>query len=307
VVTAVSRVQIGFEGVVAPDLGLGSAATGHLGFSIGHRPAFAFAIGAFLGAAFAVAGGLSSLTLRSTLASDSRVVLLGWMRGLGSAAGVIAVVLSLGAIIALVTGKAPSIGLLGLGAYTLWANAIAAGIVLSHGVSMHVALDAGPLTGWERMDLLNFSTGGGAPLALLLGALIPLAAGVIAGRFCRRRSDLSTPSIALRFGALWGLTLALLALLLRVRILSSFSVGSLDLGGGGAAFDPLLSLVLGFVWGTATSYVGARTTRGPGSGTSGVAATTWECAECGITNTSDDVFCVSCGTARTAAGRLDPG
>ncbi len=307
VLTALSRVQIEFEGVVAPDLGLGSAATGHLGFSIGHLPVPAFAIGAVLGAAFAIAGGLSSRTLRTSLASDSRVVLLGWMRGLGTAAGVVAAVLVLGAIVALITGKAPALGLLALGTYTLWANAIAAGIVLAHGVSMHMALDAGPLTGWERMDLLNFSTGGGAPLPLLLGALIPLAAGVIAGRFCRRRSVLSSPSIALRFGALWGLTLALLALLLRVRVLSSFSVGSLDLGGGGAAFDPLIALTLGFIWGCATSYLGARTIRVPISGPTEDAALTWECAECGITNASDDVFCVSCGTARTAAGRLGPG
>jgi hypothetical protein len=307
VLTATSRVQIEFEGVVAPDLGLGSAATGHLGFSIGHPPLFAFAIGAVLGAAFAVAGGLSSRTLRTTLASDSRVVLLGWMHGLGTAAGVVAAVLALGAIVALITGKAPAFGLLALGTYTLLANAIAAGIVLAHGVSMHVALDAGPLTGWERMDLLNFSTGGGAPLPLLLGALIPLAAGVIAGRFCRRRSDLSQPSIAWRFGGLWGLTLALLALLLRVRVLSSFSVGSLDLGGGGAAFDPLIALTLGFIWGCATSYIGARTIRVPTPGPSEDAALTWECAECGITNASDDYFCVSCGTVRTTAGRLGPG
>ncbi|MEX0874487.1 MAG: hypothetical protein WD646_12400 [Actinomycetota bacterium] len=311
IVAWIASVDLRFEGVVAPDVGLG-AATGRLGFSLGHQPLVALGVGTALGAAFALAGGISSLSLRVTLAPVSRVVLLGWMRGLGTAAGIITVLLALGGLVALVTGKAPSFSLFAFGGYMLWANAVAAGVVLTHGVSMNVALDAGPLTGWERMDLLHFGVGGDAPVLLPLVALIPIAAGVVAGRFIRSRTEISNAAIALRFGMLWGLTLALLSLLLRVHVLSSFSVGALDLGGGGAAFDPLIALVLGAVWGTATSYVGARfiparaiTKTADVSGTEDDSSL-WACTRCQMPNTSEDEFCVSCGLPRSSADAPNP-
>jgi hypothetical protein len=305
-----ASVSAGFEGVIAPDLGLG-AATGRVGISLHHPPLAAFLIGAIFGAAFAAAGGISSLRIRASLEPQTRVLLLGWMRGLGAAALIVTTLLALGAVVALAGGRAPGFALFALGGYMLWANAVAAAIVLVHGPSMVVALDAGPFTGWERMDLLHFGAGS-SPKVLVLGALVPVAAGVVAGRFCRRRSSLSGAGIALRFGALWGLTLALLALLLRVRVLSSFSVGSVDLGGGGAAVDPLVALVLGFVWGTATAYIGALTTRAGRSvesirgalsslARSDPSPSTWSCPACGMPNATEDRFCVSCAAVNPSA------
>ena len=306
-----SSVDLVFEATLAPDLGLG-AATGRVGLGIGPSPATAFVLGAVFGAAFAAAGAISSLGVRATLAPTTRVLLLGWMRGLGTAAGIIASVLALGGLVALVMGRAPAFSLFALGGYLLSANAVAAGIVLAHGVPMDVALDAGPFTGWERMDLLHFGVSGSAsPKVLLVGVVVPIVAGVVAGRFCRRRSQITSGAIAIRIGALWGLTLAVLAMLVRVRVLSSFSVGAVDLGGGSAAFDPLVALVVGALWGTATSFVGARAPAavraralaGVRSSLGSLAAETqmWSCARCRMPNTSDDRFCVSCGAARSDA------
>ncbi len=279
------------EGRLAPDLGLG-AASGHVAIGVGHRPVVALLIGAAWGGAFAAAGGLSSLRLRGAIASDDRIVLLGWMRGLGFAAGIVAALMFVGGIVAAVMGRAPSPALSGLGALLLSGNATAAALVASNGVSMAVALDAGPFTGWERMDFLNVGPAGdAAPPFVWLSLVLPLAAGLVAGRFARRRSTFSGPGIAVRFGVLWGLTLAVLALLLRVRVLSSFSIGGLDLGGGGASFDPLVALVLGFAVGTIAAYTGVRTIRAAAA-----AGETWTCPTCGIVNARSDVFCVSCGT-----------
>lgn len=276
-------------GSLAPDLGLGSA-SGRVVVGIGARPVTAFVLGAIFGAAFAAAGAMSALPMRRQIAPDVRVTLFGWMRGLGTAAAVFAVLMALGGIVALATGRAPSASLVGLGGYLLAANAVAAAIVLSHGTSMAIALDAGPFTGWERMDLLHAGVGGeSAPVALWLLALVPITAGIVAGRFIARRSALAPVHIALRFGALWAFTLALLSLLIRVRVLSSFSVGALDLGGGSAAIDPLVALVLGFGWGSVSSFIGAHTVHEPGR---------WTCPDCSMTNTDGDRFCVSCGMPR---------
>lgn len=305
-----ASIDLTFEGTLAPDLGLG-AASGRLDLRIGHSPIVALVIGAAFGGAFAAAGGMASLNVRATLAPQTRVVLLGWLRGVGTAAALIASVLAIGAIVALISGRSPSLGLFALGGYLLAANAVAAGILLVHGGSMAIALDAGPFTGWERMNFLNFGvSGSGAPRALLLGVVIPIVSGVVAGRFCRRRTELSTSRIAVRLALLWGLTLAVLALLLRVRVLSSFSVGELQLGGGSAAFDPLAALLLGFALALVTSYFGAltlpRTTEiesvraelsSLASGVQGAPAT-WDCSHCGFPNATEDAFCVSCGSRR---------
>ncbi len=309
VAARLSSIDLLFEGTLAPDLGLG-AATGRVGLGIGPSPAAAFGVGALFGAAFAAAGAISSLEVRASLAPRTRVVLLAWMRGLGTAAGVIASVLAVGGLLALVTGRAPAFSLFVLGGFLLGANAVAAGVVLVHGVPMSIALDAGPFTGWERMDLLHFGVSGSAsPKVLLIGVLVPIVSGVVAGRFCRRRSDLSAGAIAVRIGALWGLSLAVLAMLVRVRALSSFSVGAIDLGGGSAAFDPLVALVVGFAWGSVTSFVGAhvptvmraRALAGVRSSLGSLAGESemWSCPRCRMPNTTDDRFCVSCGATRS--------
>ena len=255
-------VDIALRGRLAPELGFG-AATGRLGFLLGPSPIAALLIGTVWGAAFAVAGAMSSPTLRAYLSGEARVVLRGWLRGFGAAIGLVAGGLALGGVVALAGGRAPGFGLIALGAYSLWANAVSAGIVLAHGGSVAVALDAGPFSGWERVDLLHYGVAAApAPWVWWLGSLVPLVAGVVAGRYAARRSSLSPAAIGLRFGALWGLTLAVLSLLLRVRALSSFSLGDLRLGGGSAVIDPLASLVLGAVWGSVTGTLGAFSLRG---------------------------------------------
>jgi hypothetical protein len=293
VVAWASSFEFVAEGKLAPELGLG-AASGHVAIGIGHRPLVALLIGAAWGAAFAAAGGLSALRMRGSIASDDRIVLLAWMRGLGTASAIWAGLLLLGGIGAAVTGHAPKPSLVGLGALLLSGNATAAGLLASSGVSMAVSLDAGPFTGWERMDLLNVgASGDAAPPYVWLALAIPLAAGVVAGRFARRRSSLPGAGIAVRYGVLWGLSLAVLALLLRVRVLSSFSVGGLDLGGGGAAFDPLVALVCGAAVGTIAAFIGTRTVA-----TRTSSDETWSCPACGIVNARSDRFCVSCGAGQ---------
>ncbi len=282
-------------GNLAPDLGLGSA-SGRVVLGIGARPFSAFVIGAAFGAAFAAAGGMSALPMRRQVAPDVRVTLFGWMRGLGTAAAIFAALMALGGLVAVFMGRAPSASLVGLGGYLLAGNAVAAAIVLAHGASMAIALDAGPFTGWERMDLLHAGVAGSpAPKALWLLAIVPIVAGVVAGRFIGRRTALSASRVALRYAVLWGFSLALMSLLLRVRVLSSFSVGALDLGGGSAAIDPLVALVLGFVWGSPAAFIGARSVHDPGR---------WTCPECSMTNTESDRFCVSCGARRATATLL---
>ncbi len=297
-----------FTGRLAPDLGLG-AATGRLVVGFGAGVLAAAAFGCLWGAVAAAAGGLSSLEMRSTIDIRTRVLLRGWMRGLGSSVGVIAALMALGAIGAAVTGHAPPLSLVAIGGLMLSANAVAAALLLVHGLSLSVALDAGPFTGWERADLLHVGVGGhAAPAAAWLAVVIPITAGVVAGRFCRRRLDLRAEQIAVRFGGLWGLTLAALALLLRVRVLSTFSVGSLDLGGGGVGFDPLFALVVGFLWGTVTSYVGARFARvhpdvhhlreSLATVASEPPLEAWTCPKCEMPNADTDRFCISCGTLK---------
>jgi hypothetical protein len=277
---------------LAPDLGLGSAA-GRLVVGIGPRTLLAFVLGAVFGAAFAAAGAMSALPMRRQIAPDVRVTLFGWMRALGTAAGIFAVVMAIGGIGAVVAGRAPDASLVGLGGYLLAGNAVAAAIVLAHGASMAIALDAGPFTGWERMDLFHAGVAGGpAPVALWALAIVPVVAGVVGGRFIARRSTLRPVHVALRFGVLWGFSLGLMSLLLRVRVLSSFSVGALDLGGGSAAIDPLVALLLGFAWGAPAAFVGALAAGD---------VTMWRCPECSMANTEDDRFCVSCGAVRAAA------
>jgi hypothetical protein len=277
---------------LAPDLGLG-AASGLVAFGMAPRTLTAFVVGAAFGAAFAAAGAMSALPMRRQIAPDVRVSLFGWMRGLGTAAGIFAAVMAVGGIGAVVAGRAPKASLVALGGYLLAGNAVAAAIVLAHGASMVIALDAGPFTGWERLDLFHAGVAGGpAPAGLLAIAIVPVIAGVVAGRFIARRSALSPVHVALRFGVLWGFSLALLSLLLRVRVLSSFSVGALDLGGGSAAIDPLVALVFGFAWGAPSAFVGALTGRG---------TPMWRCPDCDMANTDTDRFCVSCGSPRATA------
>lgn len=308
VASRLSSIDLVFQGTLAPDLGLGPA-VGRVELGIGPRTFTALGVGALFGAAFAVAGALSSIDIRASIAPQTRVILFGWMRGLTTAVGIVAAVLALGGSFALVTGRAPSVALFALGGLLLGGNAVAAGIVGAHGLPMHVALDAGPFTGWERVDLLHFGAAGAtSPKVLVLAVIVPIAAGVVAGRFCRRRTDLDARAIALRFGALWGLTLAVLALLVRVRILSSLEVGAVDLGGGSAAFDPLASLVIGAVWGAVTSFAGARAPNvvrvramagvRASLGSLAAAQPTWSCERCRMPNTFDDRFCVSCGAGR---------
>ncbi len=265
VAARLSRVTRVFEGGIAAEVGF-TDATGRLALGVGPAPWTALVVGAAWGAAFAAAGAMTTPALRERLGASTRIVYRGWLTGLILAAGSVAALLAVGGLVAVVTGRAPAPALTALGAALLAGNAVSAALLLAQGVSMDVALDAGPFTGWERMDLLHVGAAGeAAHPALWLLVAVPLAAGVIAGRGMRR-SGVGIAPAAAGFGALWGLTMAVLAMLLRVRVLSSFSVGDLALGGGTAVFDPLASLVLGMLWGGVAAGAGAAMAGGPVTG-----------------------------------------
>lgn len=252
-----SEVGLGFSGRLAPQLGL-DGATGRIAFQMGPRPVQALWIGGVWGVAFALAGGLSTPAMRAQLADNTRVLLRLWLRALGAFAAVVGAVLVVGAVWAVVAGRAPGGGRAAVGGWLLAGNAAAAGIVLAHGVPVQVALDAGPFAGWSRVALFHVGPGAGAaPAAAWAVLLLPAVVGVWAGRSLSRRTSLRPLDIGWRFGGLWGLTLAVLALLLRVRVLSSFSLGGIELGGGHATVDPLMAALAGAGWGAVSALAGA--------------------------------------------------
>ncbi len=269
----------------------------------------ALVLGALWGAAFALIGALAAPRVAGALSPLWRVS--------GAAAKRAALVASAVAIVVLIVmaieqaGGGTGIGLgadLGaLGAFLLGANVVGAAIVLSHGPSMQVALDAGPLSGFTRVGYVPQGSSS-LPTTRWLFVLVPIAAGVAAGRMIKRRlGDRSDVSAAAAFGVVWGVALGVLAFLLRVRVLSSFSVGSLA-AGGGASINPVVALVFGTVLGSVTSYVGmvtAKATTHPltppletiASVTPAAPAEPRACPSCGKAVPENDRFCGSCGQA----------
>jgi hypothetical protein len=208
-------------------------------------------------------------------------------------------------------------------------NVVAAAVVLAHGPTMQIALDAGPLAEWTQIGYLTRGERALSP-ARWLFVLVPLLGGIAAGRVMRKRvAGADAFRVAALFGVLWGIVLTMLTLLLRVRVLSNFSVTSLE-SGGSVAIDPLITLVLSSVWGGITAYIGlvagseveigptieepvpvepalatpeshARAIEPPVVAPSVAMPPTAQrrCANCGGRVPEEDRFCMSCGTALT--------
>lgn len=255
--------------------------------------------GVVWGSAFALIGGLTAPAVKERLAPSWRALYAGLFR-----ASWLAAVVAVGGLILMAVTRGggggglpgdPSLQALAVG--LLFLNVIAAAVVLSHGATMDTSFTAGPLSEWSRVGY----TSDFLPSTKWALALVPLVAGFAAGRVMRRKSG--GASLAVAFGAVWGLGLGALAVLLRVRVLSSFDLGSLG-AGGGASIDPLLAAVLGFAIGTVTSFIGIisgnREPRAEPVMTQPVAEQVpptqpRACPACGRPVAAADRFCSSCG------------
>jgi hypothetical protein len=261
-------------------------------------------VGFVWGAIFAAIGTLRSPGVTQHLSEQWRAVGSGVTR-----AAIVAVPTAIVCLVvlALAQGGGFDIGidpkLTPLGIVLLGLNIISGAVVLAHGAPLNIALDAGPLSGFTRLGYMP--EGSTLSPARWLFVLVPVLACIVAGRAMRRRlGGVGAGAAALGFGAVWGLALAALAVLLRVRVLSNFSVGSLE-AGGGASIQPLLALGLGFVLGTVLSYIG-MVSGGGASGPADVAthapagalpeSGAAKCGNCGRPLPPGDRFCSACGT-----------
>lgn len=274
--------------------------------------AMALVLGALWGGAFALVGGLGAPAVADRLSPRWRASAAAAKR-----AALVASVASIAVLVVMALEQSSRPGRVGLpadvgavGVFLLGANVVGAAIVLSHGVSMNVALDAGPLSGFTRLGYVPQGSSS-LPSSRWLFLLVPVVAGVAAGRVIKRRLGVgSNVTAAAAFGLVWGAALAVLALLLRVRVLSSFSLGSLA-AGGGTSINPFVTFVFGTVWGGVTSFVGMATTSAPEQpltpALETIAAVAKEepieasspgqrmCPGCGQLVPEDDRFCGSCG------------
>lgn len=293
--------------------GLGSTRLGfdarivRVGVEAGASVPFSLVAGAVWGGLFAFIGALSAPRVAEAVAPPWRATGAAMRRGALVAGAGSVIVLIVMAIEQSSRGGTAGLNtdLAAIGVVVLGVNVVAAAAVLSHGATMSVALDAGPLSGFTRIGYLPEGEGT-LPVSRWLFVVVPIAAGVAAGRVLKRHlGDRSDVNAAAMFGVVWGLVLAALAFLVRVRVLSSFSIGSLA-AGGAASINPFVAFVFGAVVAGVSSYIGMATIRGgPEHGmtpaleaiaaTSAQDAATQSCHGCGATVPPTDRFCGSCG------------
>ncbi len=261
-------------------------------------PLYAFVAGAGWAAVFSAVGVLSHPLLRAQLSMFVRGVWAGAVRGV-----LVAATVSTAALIALGIAQASKAGgididpkLAGAGLALFVVNVIATGIVVSVGVPMDVAFSAGPLARFTSIGYVP--SGAELPAARWVFVLVPVLSGLAAGRAMRShvaRSDAARASLT--FGVGWGVLLAVLALMLRVRVLSNFDITALD-AGGGATINAVVAFVFGAVIATALAYVGYVTRRVPEPApamTPVVPTAPRRCEACGSELPSGDSFCSVCG------------
>ncbi len=208
--------------------------------------------------------GAGAASVRDRWSPSTRALGGAWARAVAAGAGTAAIVLVVWAASRGETGDADP-ALIALGVLLLLPNAVGSALVAAHGAPMLVSIDAGPLSGWRRIDYLHGTADGDPAVLGWLFLLVPLAAGLVAGRALGRRmpGPGAWPPFApaAAFGALWGATLCALAILLRVRMASSFGIGRVA-PAGEVAIDPFAALLAGIVWGTAVAYLGMLTVSG---------------------------------------------
>jgi hypothetical protein len=270
-------------------------------------PLYAFVAGGVWAALFAAIGALAR--------SDVRIKLSPLVRGLWSGsmtAARVAALTAIGGLVVLGVAQAssaggvdvdPKIGAVGLVLFGV--NVVATAVVVSHGPPLAVAFTAGPLAGWSRIGYVPAGQTSLSP-ARFVFVLVPLLSCLYAGRAMKRhvrRSDAGRAAVT--FGLLWGAALAVLALVLRVRVLSSFDIASLE-AGGGASINALFAFVSGTVIATVLSYAGMVSGPeffGPQDATARAGATPPAlsaprpvvCEACGSQVPSGDAFCGACG------------
>jgi hypothetical protein len=259
---------------------------------------YAFVAGAAWAGAFAALGIAANARVRASMTPLVRGLWAGFTR-----ASLVASVTSVAALIVLAvaqTGEAGGVsvsGRLGAIGIALFAvNVVAAGVVLSHGVPMRAAFAAGPLSGFTT---LGYATSGEASLSPVryIFVLVPLLSLVVAGRAMRKhvpRADAMRAAAA--FGAVWGILLALLAVMLRVRVLSTFEISALR-AGGGTAVNAIVAFVLGSVIAAVLAYIGQITAsrREPAQATPAATDRPRTCEACGSEVPLLDAFCANCG------------
>ena len=256
--------------------------------------------GVFWSAVFAFFGAVSTPDLSAALAPVLRAIGGGLKRaalvaGVASTIGI--VVLALSHAGSSHIGGSPKLHM--LGAVLLSMNFVAAGAILSHGAAMHAAFNAGPLAKFSSIGYMTSALG---PQRWLM-VLVPIAAGMAAGRAMRKRApDADMTTLALGFGAAWGVALTVVAIMLRVKMVTLFSIGSGD-AGGTATISPLIVLATGFGWGTALSYLGMSTVTVDERLTTVEAVVpeqleAADCTHCGAPIPFGDKFCGSCGAPR---------
>ncbi len=207
-----------------------------------------------------------------------------------------------------------------LGVVLLGLNVVAGAVVLAHGAAMNIDLGAGPLSGFTQIGYMP--EGAELSAARWLFILVPILAGIAAGRAMRKRVDgKNFGTSAAAFGLMWGIALAALAVLLRVKVLSNFDIGALE-AGGGLSINPLAALAFGFGTATILSYLSMsfgkpqelvaavsqpvpspavaseRVVATPPAAvavTPAVQPTVGKCANCGSPLPTDDRFCSACG------------
>jgi hypothetical protein len=261
-------------------------------------PVYAFVAGAVWAALFSAVGALSHPIVRAQLSMFVRGVWAGGVRSVLVAASA-----STGALTVLGVAQAGEAGgidldpkLAGAGLALFVVNLIATGVVLSFGVPMDVAFSAGPLARFTSIGYVP----AGAELspARWVFVVVPILTGLYAGRAMRKhiaRSDAGRAAVC--FGVLWGVVLAVLALLLRVRVLSSFDIAAIQ-AGGGATINAVVAFVLGTVIAGVLSYVGLVTGRAePAAQPAAVAVPQRPrtCDACGSAVPAGDSFCGVCG------------
>ena len=292
------------------------------GVDVSVAPASVLVLGFIWAALFAALGTAMSPSVAEKLPVAIRAAGAGLMRA-AIVAAVVAVVCLV--VLGITQGSDESVDipvdreLTPLGVVLLGLNVVAGAVVLAHGAAMNIDLDAGPLSGFTRIGYMP--EGAELSAARWLFILVPILAGVAAGRAMRRRVERKNfGTSAAAFGLAWGIGLVALAVLLRVNVLSNFDIGALE-AGGGLSINPLVALAFGFGAATILSYLGmsfgkpqepvaapqpapsatvaseplAATSPAALGATPPVRSTVGKCASCGSQLPTNDRFCSACG------------
>lgn len=269
------------------------------GIGVSVAPLYAFGAGVAWAAFFAAIGLAALRGVRSSLVPLARAVGTGITRAVlvGSVTSVACLVVLGVAQLADAGGVNIDPKLAGVGVGLFAANIVGAGIVLAHGPAMAMSFAAGP---FARFSQIGYATTGDATIspARFVFVIVPVLSLIAAGRAMRKhvpRSDALRAAAA--FGVVWGVVLAAVALMLRVKIVTTFDIAALD-AGGGATINAAFAFVAGTVLGGVLSYIGLVTGRDyfiPPAPAAPDGVRARACDACGSEIPAGDSFCGVCG------------